>query len=151
MITFLHTPHVYSLLLQRLTMYTVVSHVIYIPLDATRWTSQVIKVYSGIHTFLNVICAQWCLTVGVKGVRELFKNTHSSFVDNTLNCLHLGIFFPPCYRVQLTMCLRVIIKHDFPGHWPAVVDKIDYYLQSPNSGSWLGSLLCLYQLVKTYE
>ena len=49
------------------------------------------------------------------------------------------------------MCLRAIIKYDFPGHWPAVVDKIDYYLQSQSSGSWLGSLLCLYQLVKTCE
>ncbi|XP_074126741.1 importin-8 isoform X3 [Sminthopsis crassicaudata] len=49
------------------------------------------------------------------------------------------------------MCLRAIIKHDFPGHWTAVVDKIGYYLQSQSSGSWLGSLLCLYQLVKTYE
>lgn len=49
------------------------------------------------------------------------------------------------------MCLRAIIKYDFPGHWPAVVDKIGYYLQSQSSGSWLGSLLCLYQLVKTYE
>lgn len=58
---------------------------------------------------------------------------------------------PDLVRVQLTMCLRVIIKHDFPGHWPSVVDKIDYYLQSQNSGSWLGSLLCMYQLVKTYE
>ncbi|CAO2607249.1 Ipo8 [Lemmus lemmus] len=58
---------------------------------------------------------------------------------------------PDLVRVQLTMCLRVIIKHDFPGHWPAVVDKMDYYLRSPNSGNWLGSLLCLYQLVKTYE
>ncbi|XP_056653333.1 importin-8 isoform X3 [Monodelphis domestica] len=58
---------------------------------------------------------------------------------------------PDLVRVQLTMCLRAIIKHDFPGHWTAVVDKIGYYLQSPSSGSWLGSLLCLYQLVKTYE
>ncbi|XP_060050578.1 importin-8 isoform X2 [Erinaceus europaeus] len=49
------------------------------------------------------------------------------------------------------MCLRAIIKYDFPGHWPAVVDKIDSYLRSPNCGNWLGSLLCLYQLVKTYE
>ncbi|XP_027700157.1 importin-8 isoform X3 [Vombatus ursinus] len=49
------------------------------------------------------------------------------------------------------MCLRAIIKHDFPGHWTAVVDKIGYYLQSQSSASWLGSLLCLYQLVKTYE
>lgn len=52
---------------------------------------------------------------------------------------------------QLTMCLRAIIKHDFPGRWTAVVDKIGLYLQSQNSGSWYGSLLALYQLVKTYE
>ncbi|XP_077196070.1 importin-8 isoform X2 [Paroedura picta] len=69
-----------------------------------------------------------------------------------------GMLWPSCKSeeglfpwAQLTMCLRAIIKHDFPGHWTAVVDKIGYYLQSPNSGSWLGSLLCLYQLVKTYE
>lgn len=52
---------------------------------------------------------------------------------------------------QLTMCLRAIIKHDFPGRWTAIVDKIGMYLQSQNSGSWYGSLLALYQLVKTYE
>ena len=54
-------------------------------------------------------------------------------------------------RAQLTVCLRAIIKHDFPGRWTAVVDKIGMYLQSQNSGSWYGSLLALYQLVKTYE
>ncbi|XP_062051008.1 importin-8 isoform X1 [Lepus europaeus] len=58
---------------------------------------------------------------------------------------------PDLVRVQLTMCLRVIIKHDFPGQWPAVVDKISCYLQSQDTSGWLGSLLCLYQLVKTYE
>lgn len=49
------------------------------------------------------------------------------------------------------MCLRAIIRHDFPGRWTAVVDKIGMYLQSQSSGSWYGSLLALYQLVKTYE
>uniref|UniRef100_A0A8D0D476 Importin 8 n=1 Tax=Sander lucioperca TaxID=283035 RepID=A0A8D0D476_SANLU len=56
-----------------------------------------------------------------------------------------------CPDAQLTMCLRAIIKHDFPGRWTAIVDKIGMYLQSQNSGSWYGSLLALYQLVKTYE
>uniref|UniRef100_A0A3Q3WKQ5 Importin N-terminal domain-containing protein n=1 Tax=Mola mola TaxID=94237 RepID=A0A3Q3WKQ5_MOLML len=56
-----------------------------------------------------------------------------------------------CPDAQLTMCLRAIIKHDFPGRWTAIVDKINMYLQSQNSGSWYGSLLALYQLVKTYE
>uniref|UniRef100_A0AAQ5Y953 Importin N-terminal domain-containing protein n=1 Tax=Amphiprion ocellaris TaxID=80972 RepID=A0AAQ5Y953_AMPOC len=58
---------------------------------------------------------------------------------------------PESIRAQLTMCLRAIIKHDFPGRWTAIVDKIGMYLQSQNSGSWYGSLLALYQLVKTYE
>uniref|UniRef100_A0A7N6BXR1 Importin N-terminal domain-containing protein n=1 Tax=Anabas testudineus TaxID=64144 RepID=A0A7N6BXR1_ANATE len=56
-----------------------------------------------------------------------------------------------CPDAQLTMCLRAIIKHDFPGRWTAIVDKISMYLQTQNSGSWYGSLLALYQLVKTYE
>lgn len=58
---------------------------------------------------------------------------------------------PESIRVQLTMCLRAIIKHDFPGRWTAIVDKIGLYLQSQNNGSWYGTLLVLYQLVKTYE
>uniref|UniRef100_A0A673CWL4 Importin N-terminal domain-containing protein n=1 Tax=Sphaeramia orbicularis TaxID=375764 RepID=A0A673CWL4_9TELE len=58
---------------------------------------------------------------------------------------------PESIRAQLTMCLRAIIKHDFPGRWTGIVDKLSVYLQSQNSGSWYGSLLALYQLVKTYE
>uniref|UniRef100_A0A8C2ZX50 Importin 8 n=1 Tax=Cyclopterus lumpus TaxID=8103 RepID=A0A8C2ZX50_CYCLU len=58
---------------------------------------------------------------------------------------------PESIRAQLTMCLRAIIKHDFPGRWTAIVDKIGIYLQSQNGSSWYGSLLALYQLVKTYE
>ncbi|XP_055461651.1 importin-8 isoform X4 [Psammomys obesus] len=79
---------------------------------------------------------------------NIHENDRQQIRDNIVEGI---IRSPDLVRVQLTMCLRVIIKHDFPGQWPAVVDKIDYYLQSPNSGSWLGSLLCLYQLVKTYE
>ncbi|XP_012313862.1 importin-8 isoform X4 [Aotus nancymaae] len=79
---------------------------------------------------------------------NIHENDRQQIRDNIVEGI---IRSPDLVRVQLTMCLRAIIKHDFPGHWPAVVDKIDYYLQSQNSGSWLGSLLCLYQLVKTYE
>ncbi|XP_021777846.1 importin-8 isoform X3 [Papio anubis] len=79
---------------------------------------------------------------------NIHENDRQQIRDNIVEGI---IRSPDLVRVQLTMCLRAIIKHDFPGHWPAVVDKIDYYLQSQSSGSWLGSLLCLYQLVKTYE
>ncbi|NWW30292.1 IPO8 protein, partial [Panurus biarmicus] len=79
---------------------------------------------------------------------NIHENDRQQIRDNIVEGI---IRSPDLVRAQLTMCLRAIIKHDFPGHWTAVVDKIGYYLQSPNSGSWLGSLLCLYQLVKTYE
>ncbi|XP_074126740.1 importin-8 isoform X2 [Sminthopsis crassicaudata] len=79
---------------------------------------------------------------------NIHENDRQQIRDNIVEGI---IQSPDLVRVQLTMCLRAIIKHDFPGHWTAVVDKIGYYLQSQSSGSWLGSLLCLYQLVKTYE
>lgn len=44
-----------------------------------------------------------------------------------------------------------MIKHDYPGKWTTIVDKIGFYLQSDNGAGWLGILLCLYQLVKNYE
>lgn len=44
-----------------------------------------------------------------------------------------------------------MIKHDYPGKWTAIVDKIGFYLQSDNRAVCLGILLCLYQLVKNYE
>uniref|UniRef100_A0A493T005 Importin 8 n=1 Tax=Anas platyrhynchos platyrhynchos TaxID=8840 RepID=A0A493T005_ANAPP len=79
---------------------------------------------------------------------NIHENDRQQIRDNIVEGI---IRSPDLVRAQLTMCLRTIIKHDFPSHWTAVVDKIGYYLQSQNSGSWLGSLLCLYQLVKTYE
>uniref|UniRef100_A0A8C7GQF0 Importin 7 n=1 Tax=Oncorhynchus kisutch TaxID=8019 RepID=A0A8C7GQF0_ONCKI len=54
-------------------------------------------------------------------------------------------------ELQLTTCIHHMIKHDYPGKWTAIVDKIGFYLQSDNSAGWLGILLCLYQLVKNYE
>uniref|UniRef100_A0A6Q2YJX2 Importin N-terminal domain-containing protein n=1 Tax=Esox lucius TaxID=8010 RepID=A0A6Q2YJX2_ESOLU len=76
----------------------------------------------------------------VEGIIQFF---HIYFYNS-----HVSLCLP---RAQLTVCLRAIIKHDFPGRWTAIVDKIGLYLQSQNSGSWYGSLLALYQLVKTYE
>lgn len=58
---------------------------------------------------------------------------------------------PESIRAQLTMCLRAIIRHDFPGRWPGVVDKLQMFLRAQNSSGWYGALLALYQLVKTYE
>ncbi|XP_051911793.1 importin-8 isoform X1 [Hippocampus zosterae] len=79
-------------------------------------------------------------------------NIHENDRQQIRNHIVEGIIrCPETIRAQLTMCLRTIIKHDFPGRWTAIVDKLSLYLQSNNSGSWYGSLLALYQLVKTYE
>ncbi|XP_075546837.1 importin-7 msk [Dermacentor variabilis] len=58
---------------------------------------------------------------------------------------------PELIRVQLSSCLGCVLKHDFPGRWTGVVDKVSIYLQSPESAGWAGALLALYTLVKNYE
>ena len=30
------------------------------------------------------------------------------------------------------MCVSQIVKHDFPGRWPQIVEKISIYLQNPD-------------------
>ncbi|XP_014063460.2 importin-8 isoform X6 [Salmo salar] len=79
---------------------------------------------------------------------NIHENDRTQIRDNIVEGI---IQCPESIRAQLTVCLRAIIKHDFPGRWTAIVDKIGLYLQSQNSSSWYGSLLALYQLVKTYE
>lgn len=58
---------------------------------------------------------------------------------------------PDIIRVQLCVCLKTIIKHDFPARWTQIVDKVSIYLQSPEPNTWMGALLSLYQLIKNYE
>ncbi|PSN35756.1 Importin-7 [Blattella germanica] len=58
---------------------------------------------------------------------------------------------PDLIRVQLAVCVSNIVKHDFPGRWTQIVDKISIYLQNPDAAGWTGALMCLYQLVKNFE
>jgi len=54
-------------------------------------------------------------------------------------------------RVQLTVSINEILSCDFPDNWPDICDKINGYITSDNQGTWLGSLVVLYQIVKKYE
>lgn len=65
------------------------------------------------------------------------------------NLFHSYSFY--FFRVQLSICVSHIVKHDFPGRWTEIVDKINIYLQNPDASGWPGALLCLYQLVKNFE
>lgn len=67
------------------------------------------------------------------------------------NIVEATISAPEPIRVQLAVLIQNIVKHDYPGKWPGIVDKITMFLQSENTGTWLGALLTLYQLVKNYE
>lgn len=58
---------------------------------------------------------------------------------------------PDLIRVQLAVCVSHIVKHDFPGRWTGIVDKISIFLQNPDTSQWMGALLSLHQLVKFYE
>lgn len=53
--------------------------------------------------------------------------------------------------IHIATCIYHIIKCDFPGRWPEVVEKIRIFLTNNNYQSWTGAVLVLYQLVKNYE
>ncbi len=90
---------------------------------------------------------------------SLFKdfflcNSMFGFQDKALirdNIVQATVEAPEVIRIQLALCVSMIIKHDFPGHWPQVVDKVYVYLNTPEPVRWPGALACLYQLVKNYE
>ena len=64
----------------------------------------------------------------------------------------MTFFVPPTNRVQLAVLIQHIVKHDYPGKWPGIVDKVmGFLMQNENTDAWLGALLVLYQLVKNYE
>lgn len=58
---------------------------------------------------------------------------------------------PDLIRTQLCTCVNHMVKHDFPGRWTQIVDKISVYLSNPDPNGWHGAFLCLYQLVKNFE
>ncbi|TRY92080.1 hypothetical protein DNTS_005869 [Danionella cerebrum] len=64
---------------------------------------------------------------------NIHENDRGQIRENIVEAI---IRCPESIRAQLTVCLRAIIKHDFPGRWTGVVDKINLYLLSQNSGSW---------------
>jgi hypothetical protein len=51
----------------------------------------------------------------------------------------------------LSVCVTTMLRHDFPGRWPGIVQKISSYLEKLDGLSWMGSLTVLYRLVKIYE
>ncbi|XP_015370689.1 PREDICTED: importin-7 isoform X2 [Diuraphis noxia] len=58
---------------------------------------------------------------------------------------------PELLRAQLTVCLVTMLKHDFPGRWTNVIEKIDAYLKSDNSSYWMAGIIGFSALIKAFE
>ena len=67
------------------------------------------------------------------------------------NVVEAVIQAPEPVRVQLAVCISQMVKHDYPGRWPGIAEKVAAYLQSDQHATWMGALVCLYQLVKNFE
>ncbi|XP_045465095.1 importin-7 [Harmonia axyridis] len=61
------------------------------------------------------------------------------------------VLAPDLVRTQLCTCVNTMVKHDFPGRWTQIVDKVSVYLSNPEPNGWLGAVSCMYQLVKIFE
>uniref|UniRef100_A0A8C7U674 Importin 7 n=1 Tax=Oncorhynchus mykiss TaxID=8022 RepID=A0A8C7U674_ONCMY len=106
---------------------------------------------AGVIYLKNMVTQHWSEGDGTSTetpVNNIPEEDRQFIRDNIVEAI---IHSPERIRVQLTTCIHHMIKHDYPGKWTAIVDKIGFYLQSDNSAGWLGILLCLYQLVKNYE
>ncbi|KAK2154166.1 hypothetical protein LSH36_275g06021 [Paralvinella palmiformis] len=67
------------------------------------------------------------------------------------NVVEAVITTPQPVRVQLAVCISQLIKYDYPARWPGIAEKVAMYLQSDAHNTWMGALICLYQLVKNFE
>ena len=58
------------------------------------------------------------------------------------NIVQATVQAPEVLRIQLAVCVSIIIKNDFPHKWPQVVDQVSIYLQDQSTPqNWLGMLL----------
>ena len=108
---------------------------------------------AGVIYFKNLVSQSWVPKEAADTVNpELTFSIHEQ--DKALvreNIVQATVQAPEVIRIQLALCISMIIKHDFPHKWPQVVDQISLTLQQPEPSHWIGALACLYQLVKNYE
>ncbi|CAB0029281.1 unnamed protein product [Trichogramma brassicae] len=106
---------------------------------------------AGVIYLKNLIVSNWA-------DREAESNTSPQFSiheqDRAMirdSIVDATVHAPELIRIQLAVCISNIVKHDFPGRWTQIVDKITIYLQNPDASCWPGVLLALYQFVKNFE
>ncbi|KAI4503803.1 hypothetical protein M0802_001206 [Mischocyttarus mexicanus] len=105
---------------------------------------------AGVIYLKNLITTNWQDREGDHGPIEfsIHEQDRAMLRDAIVDAV---VHAPDLLRVQLAVCISNIVKHDFPGRWTQIVDKITIYLQNPDASCWPGVLLALYQLVKNFE
>ncbi|XP_078669832.1 importin-7-like isoform X1 [Branchiostoma floridae x Branchiostoma belcheri] len=106
---------------------------------------------AGVIYLKNMISQYWHERHSNVG-EPLAFNIHEQ--DRTLirnNLVEAIIQAPDLVRVQLGTCMSHILKHDYPGRWHDVIQKLKTYITSNQPNTWLGALLSIYQLVKNYD
>ncbi|KAG7199899.1 hypothetical protein KM043_014345 [Ampulex compressa] len=105
---------------------------------------------AGVIYLKNLITTNWADRDNDSGTIEfsIHEQDRAMIRDAVVDAV---VHAPELIRVQLAVCISNIVKHDFPGRWTQIVDKITIYLQNPDASCWPGDLLALYQLVKNYE
>ncbi|XP_046751252.1 importin-7 [Diprion similis] len=106
---------------------------------------------AGVIYLKNLITTNWAereVEVGAPVPFSIHEQDRAMIRDAVVDAV---VHAPELIRVQLAVCISNIVKHDFPGRWTQIVDKITIYLQNPDASCWPGVLLALYQLVKNFE
>ncbi|KAI2665508.1 Importin-8 [Labeo rohita] len=68
---------------------------------------------------------------------NIHENDRGQIRENMVEAI---IRCPESIRAQLTVCLRAIIKHDFPGRWTGVVDKINLFKKAEERDPLLAAM-----------
>ncbi|CAB1339253.1 unnamed protein product [Coregonus sp. 'balchen'] len=84
---------------------------------------------AGVIYLKNMVTQHWSEGDGISTetpVNNIPEEDRQFIRDNIVEAI---IHSPERIRVQLTTCIHHMIKHDYPGKWTAIVDKIGFYLQ----------------------
>ena len=107
---------------------------------------------AGVIYMKNMVCQFWeerePLTPGDPVPFNIHEQDRQTVRDNIIEAV---IQAPDPIRVQLAVCISQMVKHDYPGRWPGIAEKVAMFLQSDQHDTWMGALICLYQLVKNFE
>ncbi|XP_012218774.1 importin-7 [Linepithema humile] len=103
---------------------------------------------AGVIYLKNLISANWAEKEDGLTEFNIHEQDRAMIRDAIVDAV---VHAPELIRVQLALCINNIVKHDFPGRWTQIVDKITIYLQNPDASCWPGVLLALHQLVKNFE